>query len=924
MGDTQSAPRDAEQDAERDTDSGRAQDSGDCNVEDKLPQNDTQISGLHAKSDGPLAELNDHLEDEFIDDLCDTESPLVSAREDVSDTFATVDDKEALLEDVEINDVTDSDPEADEASLNDQEDKMNEINKGFSRFFSNISLKLTLKQGPDDKPAEIASDVLPNKEVAPCIPGDTCDRANESTSETCEDNGDPHTAQDSADNESTTCPTVTDMTSEENIQEDVEHITPAATEVDQEATEGILAQADTEGVRSEVEPGGSCPQDSAEEEVLSPIKVFFTTGIFSSLRKKKKPAEEESLKNKTNQKESVDMDREEPDGIEGIGKDLAQDELIPNAERAVVEEKQKTKNGNEEVMRESAPTNNDHGTGENLVNANDELLSSEEKVKFPSSSLQRLLSGANLKKVSTKQQGRKKSSDSVERVTCPLQSSVKSTESTTDESPEVAPEEVNKLEESAWETLKRLLTPKKFQKNSTLSNEEVIVSSKPEEPKLSEGEEIEDGNTEESRKRKDSIVSWDSLLCGSGNRRSRKSSSADEQKARTEGDDNRAATESRHATDLDSSHEMEDNLASSPDHGRSPSDDEGSTWKSLKRLVTPKRKSRDGEETKEHTSDSEIIQDESSFSLKKFLPGRRKRRPYEKQEEVPSDKPEREEHSDEENSDTPAIIPLSEFDIPVTESQGKIQAVLESQTAEAEAPKEQEELSGQTTEAVVMCDSTPALPKGTKDTETALEKRTSTTPASMEEVEDLSEIVSKLQLLSDIPEEGLTEESIATPASFADDAARDDTIADVIEFTSEAVTAPEPIDITVEDETEMVSAVSQLTDSSKTSGNTTPVPADYDVKETDNLLHQVVESISATQNDALECTRDQNPERIVEATPTDEIAKGSHILSGEQMPDVAELSVGYEEQHELLVVEENRNLKKYHSTLQLKKMNWKK
>ncbi|XP_056446283.1 uncharacterized protein akap12a [Gadus chalcogrammus] len=897
MGDTQSAPRDAEQDAERDTDSGRAQDSGDCNVEDKLPENDTQISGLHGKSDGPLAELNDHLEDEFIDDLCDTESPLVSAREDVSDTFATVDDKEALLEDVEINDVTDSDPEADEASLNDQEDKMNEINKGFRRFFSNISLKLTLKQGPDDKPAEIASDVLPNQEVAPCIPGDTCDGANESTSETCENNGDPHTAQDSADNESTTCPTVTDMTSEENIQEDVEHKTPAATEVDQEATEGILAQADTEGVRSEVEPGGSCPQDSAEEEGLSPIKVFFTTGIFSSLRKKKKPAEEESLKNKTNQKESVDMDREEPGGIEGIGKDLAQHELFPKAERAVVEEKQKTKNGNEEVMRESAPTNNDHGTGENLVNANDELLSSEEKVKFPSSSLQRLLSGANLKKVSTKQQGRKKSSDSVERVTCPLQSSVESTESTTDESPKVAPEEVKKLEESAWETLKRLLTPKKFQKNSTLSNEEVIVSSKPEEPKLSEGEEIEDGNTEESRKRKDSIVSWDSLLCGSGNRRSRKSSSADEQKARTEGDDNRAAAESRHATDLDSSHEMEDNLASSPEHGRSPSDDEGSTWKSLKRLVTPKRKSRDGEETKEHTSDSEIIQDESSFSLKKFLPGRRKRRPYEKQEEVPSDKPEREEHSDEEDSDTPAIIPLSEFDIPVTESQGKIQAMLESQTAEAEAPKEQEELTGQTTDAVVMCDSTPALPKGTKDTENALEKLTSTSPASMEEVEDLSEIVSKLQLLSDIPEEGLIEESIATPASFADDAARDDTIADVIEFASEAVTAPEPIDITVEDETEMVSAVSQLTDSSKTSGNTTPVPADYDVKETDNLLRQVVESISATQNDAVESTSDQYPERIAGSVPSHKLessfSKELTILTTHQTSNATLLCTGF-------------------------------
>ncbi|CAL8284721.1 unnamed protein product [Lota lota] len=854
MGDTQSAQRDAKEDAVEDTDSGQAQDSEVSKVEDKLLQNNAQISGLHGKSDDPLAELNDHLEDEFIDDA------LVSAREDVSDTFATVDDKEALLEDVEINDMTDSDPDADEPALNEKEDRMNEINKGFRKFFSNISLKLTVKQGTDEKQAEMVSDVavLPNGEEVPCSLGDTCDVANKSTSETCENNADHHMAQDSADNESTTCPTVTDMTSEDT-QENVEHKTTVATEVDQEAAEAILAQADTEGVTSEIEPEGSCPQNSAEEEVLSPIKVFFTTGIFSSLRKKKKPSEE---KNETNEKESVHMDREEQGRTEEIGKDLAKDEICPSAERAVVEEKQKTKEGNEEVIRESAQTKNGHGIGENLVNTNDELLSSEEKVKFQSSPLQRLLSGANLKKVSTKQRGRKKSSDTTERVTCHLQSSVESAEATTEESPAVAPEEVKKLEESAWETLKRLLTPKKFQKSSTLSNEEVVVSSKPEEPMPSEGEEIADVGTEESRKRKDSIVSWDSLLCGSGNRRSRKSSNADEQKPRTEGDDNRPAIESRHDTDLDSSHEIDDNLASSPEQGGSPSDDEGSTWKSFKRLVTPKRKSRDGEETKEHTSDSEIIQDESSFSLKKFLPGRKKRRPFEKQEQVPSDKSEREEHSDEEDSDTPAVIPLSEFDIPETESQVKIQAVIESQTPEAKDHKGQEEVTGQTTEAIIMCDSTHALPKETKDTDTALENLTSATPASMEEVDDLTEFVSKLQQLSDIPEEGLIEESLATLASFADDAARDDTIADVIEFTSEAVTAPEPIDITVEDETEMVSAVSQLTDSSKTSGNTTPVPADYDVKETDNLLHQVVESISATQNESLVSASDQSPEQI--------------------------------------------------------------
>ena len=145
--------------------------------------------------------------------------------------------------------------------------------------------------------------------------------------------------------------------------------------------------------------------------------------------------------------------------------------------------------------------------------------------------------------------------------------------------------------------------------------------------------------------------------------------------------------------------------------GGSHSEDEGSTWKSLKRLVTPKRKSRDGEETKEHTSDSEIIQDESSFSLKKFLPGRKKRRSSDKQEQVPSDKPEREEQSDQEDSETPAVIPLSEFDLPETECQVKTLAVIESPTLDAEDHKGPEDVTGQTTVASVMSENTPALPE---------------------------------------------------------------------------------------------------------------------------------------------------------------------------------------------------------------------
>ncbi|CAL8274649.1 unnamed protein product [Merluccius merluccius] len=288
MGNTQSAQTDQDPDPDQDQvqDQEQVQDQDqdqDSTVEDKLLQNNGQISGLRGKPDDPLAELKDHLKDEVIDEVCDTESALVSAREEVSETFETVDDKEVLLEDVEINDRTDSDPNADEAVLNEKEDRMNEINKSFRRFFSNIGLRLTVKQDTDEQQAETASDELPNGEEEPSSPGDTCDTANKSTSETGENNADHHMAQDSADNESTTCPTVTDMTSED-IQENVEDKTTAATEVEQKAAEETLAHADTEdGTTSGAEPEASPPQDSAEEEVMSPIKVFFTTGIFSNV-----------------------------------------------------------------------------------------------------------------------------------------------------------------------------------------------------------------------------------------------------------------------------------------------------------------------------------------------------------------------------------------------------------------------------------------------------------------------------------------------------------------------------------------------------------------------------------------------------------------------------------------------------------------
>ncbi|KAJ3613088.1 hypothetical protein NHX12_019344, partial [Muraenolepis orangiensis] len=204
----------------------------------------------------------------------------------------TVDDKEALLEYVEIDDRTDSDPEADEEELNENEDRMNEINRGFRKFFSNIGLRLNVKQETDDKQAETASDepVMPDAEEEPSYLGDTCDMANESASETAENNADLHVALDSADNESTTCPTkdMMEMAEESKGKADAEVKSPEEggfTDVQEDMIE--TAEESKGKVESEVnlpEEGGVTDvqedmielgeesKDKVEAEVKSPDK----------------------------------------------------------------------------------------------------------------------------------------------------------------------------------------------------------------------------------------------------------------------------------------------------------------------------------------------------------------------------------------------------------------------------------------------------------------------------------------------------------------------------------------------------------------------------------------------------------------------------------------------------------------------------
>uniref|UniRef100_A0A673CYM3 A kinase-anchoring proteins AKAP-5 and AKAP-12 calmodulin (CaM)-binding domain-containing protein n=1 Tax=Sphaeramia orbicularis TaxID=375764 RepID=A0A673CYM3_9TELE len=736
---------------------------------------------LSGKADGSVADISGHCEDELA----------------AEGGYILPENLPTELENVELSET--QIPEANEeepVEIIDMEVKQNDINESFRRFFSNIGLKLTVKRGSADT-GEITTDV-PDETNKDEVSRPEDESIKENKSEDVEQNIEVTKVQETFDNDSTTCPTLTDGISEDVLVSVEEKITETKDQALNDIPEtGLVDDVPTE------EPDSSSPSNR-DEEVVSPIKKFFTTGIFSSLRKKKLAEDE------TADKELVDMRKKESVNETGQTVQDQQEqtqEITPGVEAHELKD--------EIQPAESAQTTDSSevkssSTNQSRIIVNEpEMLTSQEKDKVQASPLKRLLSGSSFTRRSKKQKGRRSSdsklSDSGEHIEDQLMSSTESTECQTKDKESPAPplyaEGPVEEEEGAWASFKKLMTPKKRMKQPPLSNDETQIPVAVDEQKAGDREQISDHSTEESKKRKDSSVSWEAVLCGSGRRRSRKTSDSEEE----------------------ISNEVDDITACSPKQAGSPSESDGGlTWKSFKKLVTPKRKAKDEEEGRENIqSDGEVTQEESSFSIKKLLPGRKKRKPAEKPDQVSSDEADKEAASGDEDSETPAVVPLSEFDTPEAEGHIQTQANIES------------------------------IPK------------TSTIPVLSEEPDDLTELISKHQQLSDIPEEGIITDTMATPASVTEEAARDDTIAeDFIEITSEAITAPEPVDSTQADETEMVSAVSQLSESSKTSGNTTPVPAEYDLKETQVLLQQVVETISETPDAITVSSEDLYPERI--------------------------------------------------------------
>uniref|UniRef100_A0A8C2D6Q3 A kinase (PRKA) anchor protein 12b n=1 Tax=Cyprinus carpio TaxID=7962 RepID=A0A8C2D6Q3_CYPCA len=531
-----------------------------------------------------------------------------------------------------------------------------------------------------------------------------------------------------------------------------------------------------------------------------------------------------------------------------------------------------------------------------------EILSSQEKPKAQGSPLKKLFTGAGLKKLSSKKQKSKKEAESKqtessEPVAENIQSSTESAEpqkpdsraSSPEESgehlvgevpqadvaqaevahAEVAQAEVAQAAETEgepvtsdsekkkdgilpWSSFKKLVTPKKRvkrpsesedeapgdkPKSSTLSStESAVFDEKTDEPKPSEevpSESKEESQAEskaepkvekpetaaeEPKRKMDTSVSWEALICvGSAKKRARKTSDSDDEEPKIEeevqqsGEEQTKTAESPLVSSGEADHE---NLASSPE----PEEELVSTWESFKRLVTHKKKPKaedksDEASGPEHTtSDSEAPKEESSFSLRKLIP-RRKKKSDGKQEQISSDI-----GSAEDDSDTPAVVPLSEYDNePAAEVAVKVEEVKQE--------------SAPVTQAKALAE----------------DRSPSWISTTVENVENETEE----KQLSDIPEEG---DTAATPKS------TDNTIAeDIVELTSEAITALEQVE-----ETEMVSAVSRVTASPITSGETTPVPGDG-VEMTDVVLQEAVETISVTTS-AMAVTMTKEQEEVVAVT----------------------------------------------------------
>uniref|UniRef100_A0A8C6X0E0 A kinase-anchoring proteins AKAP-5 and AKAP-12 calmodulin (CaM)-binding domain-containing protein n=1 Tax=Naja naja TaxID=35670 RepID=A0A8C6X0E0_NAJNA len=533
---------------------------------------------------------------------------------------------------------------------------------------------------------------------------------------------------------------------------------------------------------------------------------------------------------------------------------------------------------------------------EGIITSEAELLSSQEKAKMQGSPLKKLFTGPGLKKLSRKKRKGKKAkpeeaaeeaqqlSDTAESPDDPRGESSASSPEEITESIEKAPDaaqipeaeegfplDAEKKRESVtpWASFKKMVTPKKRVRRLSEGDREEELDKTTESGPNDEQEDIKENV--------DTSVSWEALICvGSSKRRSRKSSSSDEEAGQRLAQDEQKLDESApnkeavHDTIFTNSHESDQGQgSSSPEQAGSPSETEGiSTWESFKRLVTPRRKSKTRMEEKndepitvpslEHaTLDGDTGKEESWVSFKKLMPGRRKK----KSDGIPEHAPvleagEEMTGTNEEDFDVPAVVPLSEYD---AAEQEKFEAQKSEQDdMDKEIPSQNIEKSESTSvtqqviEGLVHAVAVSVL-EGERAIISIEERSPSWIPAavtvSTEHVNDDEEQSEQ------ISGTGIVEETVVVTKlgpQMRKDISGDSIIGD-LELTSEAVTAREEASIIeettevscakettemscAEETTEMISAVSRLTESPDTTEIATPV---QEIEENEQDLEEL-------------------------------------------------------------------------------------
>ncbi|XP_061234675.1 A-kinase anchor protein 12 isoform X2 [Neopsephotus bourkii] len=475
------------------------------------------------------------------------------------------------------------------------------------------------------------------------------------------------------------------------------------------------------------------------------------------------------------------------------------------------------------------------------------------------------------------------------------------------ENEDAAISDVERKRESVtpWASFKKMVTPKKRVRRPSESDKEeetdktksIAASATENTVDESQGEIKENGvdqkpekTTEEPKRKVDTSVSWEAFICvGSSKKRARKSSSSDEETEHKLGQESQKVEESGQSKEtaadavLTSSQESDQGQGnSSPEQAGSPSEGEGiSTWESFKRLVTPRRRSKTRMEEKtedsvvgsslEHsTSDGEPGKDESWVPFRKLMPGRRKKKSDGKPEPTRL-KQAKEDMAEttEEDSDIPAVVPLSEYEAAEQEKMEAqkakdAEAMREQASKEERAEKLEETLRIEQAHEGLVHAVTVTVVEGERAVTSIEERSPSWISAALTECIEQAEEEEETEkiLESDVIVEKAVIAAKIVPEARKD--ISDDTTASEIELTSEAVTAleetaeafctEETMEMSLAEETtEMVSAVSQLLETPDTTEEVTPVQeveaTEQNLKELDKqtqkVLHEVAERVKS-------------------------------------------------------------------------------